>query len=49
MEEYLISRVQMERWGEPRNWVSALLYPCAPGSGVVSERCAVVEGGFSGK
>lgn len=43
MTEYLMIRVPMGRWGEPRDLVSAMLFLCVPGNAFTSGACVVVD------
>jgi len=49
MVDYLMTRVPMQRWGEPEDLVPAMLFLAAPGNTFTSGACLVVDGGFCGK
>ncbi|KIY02688.1 uncharacterized protein Z520_01153 [Fonsecaea multimorphosa CBS 102226] len=49
MIDYLMTRVPMQRWGEPQDLVSAMLFLAAPGNTFTSGACLIVDGGYCGK
>ncbi|OAL23204.1 hypothetical protein AYO20_11016 [Fonsecaea nubica] len=49
MVDYLMTRVPMQRWGEPQDLVPAMLFLVAPGNTFTSGACLIVDGGYCGK
>jgi len=49
MNNYLMARVPMARWGQPEDLVAAVLFLAAPGNKFMSGAPLIIDGGFCGK
>jgi 2-dehydro-3-deoxy-D-gluconate 5-dehydrogenase len=47
--EYLMSRVPIDRWGQPEDLAGAVIFLASSASNFVTGTTLVVDGGFVGK
>lgn len=49
MDQYLMDRVPMARWGQPEDLAAAAVFLAAPGNKYMSGAPLIIDGGFCGK